>query len=765
MVRKLFVLLFLIIHFKILAQNGSLRGFIYEESSGEPAMFSNILIKKIDLGAVTDVNGFFNLSKIPVGQYKIIVSYIGFEPIEDSIKIESDKILDKKYFLKKSSIELNTIQVSAAKQESKSNINTSVVKLTARSISKLPSIGGDPDIAQFLQILPGVVFTGDQGGELYIRGGAPIHNMVLLDGMIIYNAFHSIGLFSVFDTDIIKTADVYTGGFNAEYGGRISSVIDIKTRDGNKKNISGKFSSSTFGSKFLIEGPLKFNKSKTRNSFIVSSKLSYIDKTSEYFYNYIGDNGLPYNFIDLYAKASFMGSNGSKLNLFSFNFQDNVNYSQLIDYSWKSKGFGGNFVIIPVGSTMLIEGNLAYSNYVTNQLNNDVSPRTSSISGFNTGLDFTYFLKGENQIKYGVEVLGFGNSLSYLNPSNIKISHQDNTTEFAGYIKYKKVGSRFLFEPSLRYHSYTSLGESSFEPRLGLKFNLNENLRIKSSAGLFSQNLIAINTGREVVNLFRAFISSTTNLPSSLGNNDRNTFLQKSRHIISGFEYDFNEFWSLNFEGYLKHFNQLISLNRNKIYEDNSTNENVIDELKKDFIIETGLARGLDLLFTYNNQKDINIWFVYSIGKVTRRDAFEEYYPHYDRRHNINIVSSYLFGEKKTWSIDLRWNFGSGFPFTQTQGYYENIDFSDGISTDITQSNDEIEVLYSNFNRGRMPSYHRLDFSIKKTFKFSNYNIIESVFSISNLYDRNNIFYYNQLTDSRIDQFPILPTLSLNWQF
>ena len=251
--------------------------------------------------------------------------------------------------------------------------------------------------------------------------------MVLLDGMIIYNAFHSIGLFSVFDTDIIKTADVYTGGFNAEYGGRISSVIDIKTRDGNKKNISGKFSSSTFGSKFLIEGPLKFNKSKTRNSFIVSSKLSYIDKTSEYFYNYIVDNGLPYNFIDLYGKASFMGSNGSKLNLFSFNFQDNVNYSQLIDYSWKSNGFGGNFVIIPVGSTMLIEGNLAYSNYITNQLNDDVSPRTSSINGFNTGLDFTYFLKGENQIKYGVEVLGFGNSLSYLNPSNIKISHQDNT--------------------------------------------------------------------------------------------------------------------------------------------------------------------------------------------------------------------------------------------------------------------------------------------------------------------------------------------------
>ena len=148
--------------------------------------------------------------------------------------------LHQKFYLKESSIQLNTIQLSAERQEAKTSVNTSVVKLTAKSLKKLPSIGGEPDLAQFLQVIPGVVFTGDQGGQLYIRGGAPIHNVVLLDGMILYNAFHSIGLFSVFDTDVIKTADVYTGGFSAEYGGRISSVVDIKTRDGNKKCLKGK---------------------------------------------------------------------------------------------------------------------------------------------------------------------------------------------------------------------------------------------------------------------------------------------------------------------------------------------------------------------------------------------------------------------------------------------------------------------------------------------------------------------------------------------
>ena len=176
-------------------------------------MFSNVVLGT-KIGGVTDANGFFNLSKVPAGQYKLVVTYIGFESNE-IIEVKADKILDKKYYLSESSIQLNTVQLSAERQ-AKTSVNTSIIKLTSKSLKKLPSIGGDADIAQYLQVLPGVVFTGDQGGQLYIRGGAPIHNVVLLDGMILYNAFHSMGLFSVFDTDVIKTADVYTGGFNAD---------------------------------------------------------------------------------------------------------------------------------------------------------------------------------------------------------------------------------------------------------------------------------------------------------------------------------------------------------------------------------------------------------------------------------------------------------------------------------------------------------------------------------------------------------------------
>ena len=763
--KVVFLLFSLVSTFQIFAQVGSIRGFVYEESSGEPAMFSNVVLDGTKIGTVTDANGFFNLSQVPVGTYTINVSYIGFDAISSSVEVIPNKINNEKFYLKESSIQLNTIQLSAERQEAKTSVNTSVVKLTSKSLKKLPSIGGEPDIAQFLQVIPGVVFTGDQGGQLYIRGGAPIHNAVLLDGMILYNAFHSIGLFSVFDTDVIKTADVYTGGFSAEYGGRISSVVDIKTRDGNKKRLTGKVAASTFGGKLLLEGPLfKQKENGAGSSFILSAKTSYIDQTSQSIYSYIGDEGLPYSFLDIYGKVSFSGSNGSKINLFGFNYGDDVAYTSLTNFNWKSTGFGSNFVLIPSGSTMLVEGNFAYSNYKTEQSNPSTRPKKSAIGGFNMGLDFTSFLLGDNQMKYGLEVLGFSNSLSFFNPSNIELAHNDNTTEFAVFAKYKHVGTRLLFEPSIRYHSYTSLGESSLEPRFGLKYNITERLRLKSSAGLFSQNLVAVTTGREVVNLFQGFISSTTNLPANLNGEELTSYLQKAKHLIVGLELDLNEKWTVNIEGYVKDFGQLINLNRNKIYEDDTQNDAIADELKKDFVVESGLAKGIDFLIKYNDQRT-SLWMVYSLGKVTKTDAFETYAPHFDRRHNFNIVASRIFGEDKSWTFDMRWNYGSGFPFTETQGYYENINFEDGINTDITQSNGDLGIYYADYNRGQMPDYHRLDVSIKKKITFSKNSIIETTLSISNLYDRANIFYYDQLTDSRINQLPFMPSIGANWQF
>ena len=206
------------------AQNdNSIKGFVYEKSNGEPVMYSNVYLKGTAMGSTTDINGYFSITRIPDGTYTLMVTMMGYDTISEPVTLKNNEILNKKYSIQEASIQLAAVNITADKVEARTETKTSVVNITPKTITKIPSVGGQADLAQYLQVIPGVVFTGDQGGQLYIRGGAPIQNKVLLDGMIVYNPFHSIGLFSVFDTDIIRNAEVYTGGFGAEYGGRVSS--------------------------------------------------------------------------------------------------------------------------------------------------------------------------------------------------------------------------------------------------------------------------------------------------------------------------------------------------------------------------------------------------------------------------------------------------------------------------------------------------------------------------------------------------------------
>lgn len=179
------------------AQYGTIRGFVYEKATGEPVIFTNVVLRGTVIGATTDVNGYYYISKIVPGTYTLEVTYIGFDPISIPVTINANEILNKKLYITKKSKDLGAVEISAEKEEMKKDVRISVTKITPKEIKQIPSVGGDADLAQYLQVLPGAVFTGDQGGQLYIRGGAPIQNKVLMDGMIIYNPFHSIGFFSV----------------------------------------------------------------------------------------------------------------------------------------------------------------------------------------------------------------------------------------------------------------------------------------------------------------------------------------------------------------------------------------------------------------------------------------------------------------------------------------------------------------------------------------------------------------------------------------
>jgi hypothetical protein len=768
------------------AQNGTVRGFVYEEETGEVVIFTNVFLKGTSIGASTDVNGYFSVTQIPEGQYTLMVTYLGYDTFSEEITVRAGDITTEKIFLKKSSVQMQTVEISAERQERQTNVTMSVTKATPKQIKQIPTIGATADLAQYLQVLPGVIFTGDQGGQLYIRGGSPIQNKVLLDGATIFNPFHSIGLFSVFDTEVIKNADIYTGGFGAEYGGRISSIMDITTRDGNKRKFSGKVGLSTFAANALFEGPIKkqTNDGKSSSSFILSAKHSYLDESSKIFYDYIDEDGLPFSFTDLYGKVSFNTSSGSKINLFGFSFNDEVRFQETSNLNWSSSGGGADFILVPSSTAALLEGGLNFSSYditlkerasSSNPSSGDsgeevlLQPRTSAVNSFNLFLDFKYFF-GDDALKYGIDISGFGTELSFFNPLGQRIEQNDNNTELAGYVSYKKKINNLILDMGFRLQYYATIRTLRPEPRLGVKYNLTEKLRLKAAFGMFSQNIISANSDRDVVNLFYGFLVGPEDLQDEITLEDGSTRevknpLQTAIHYIAGVEYDLTNRISINLEGYFKDFTQLTNINRNKIYSSRTQDPTVPDILKNDFIVETGTAVGIDLTVGYETRQ-IFIWTVFSVANVDRWDGIRSYDPVFDRNYNVNLVASYRFGKGLNWEVNGRWNYGSGFPFTQNQGFFLQENFNDGLNTDITQTNsDNAQIQYANLNEGRLPDYHRLDLTVKKTFKFSENSMLETSFSVTNTYGRENIFFVDRVTGERVNQLPVLPSLGILYSF
>jgi len=510
--KKYFTITFCIISISSIAQTtGMIKGFVYDKANGEPVPFSNVYFKGTTIGANTDLNGFFTITRVPAGEYKLLVTNLDFDTIKETINVKSGDILTKKFFATKGGVKLEEIEISTTAVEKLENTTVAVQKIDPIMISKLPSVG-EPDIAQYLQVLPGVVFTGDQGGQLYIRGGLPVQNKVLLDGLVVYNPFHSIGLFSVFDNDIMKNANVYSAGFGAEYGGRTSSIMDVTTRDGNKKRISGKIAASTFGAKTTLEGPIVKLKDdgNTSASFLISAKHSYLPQTSKLIYSYANPNGLPFYYTDLYAKTSINSTGGSKFSVFGFNFTDAVKYSDIAEFNWKNVGVGTNFVLVPQSSNLLIEGVFAYSKYTINFKNPslDTDSKRSDVSGVNTGFNFVKFI-GRQELRFGFEGIITTTNYEIQNPYYAQIKLDRSTMDIAGFVKYKYIDKkkRIVFEPSMRLQYYATLAVFSPEPRASVKINVTPKIRFKGAGGLYSQTLLSANSDRDIVNLFYGVIN------------------------------------------------------------------------------------------------------------------------------------------------------------------------------------------------------------------------------------------------------------------
>ncbi len=773
----------------VFAQDFTIRGFIYNQKDGEPMPFEKVRLLNMDStvagGAVTDESGFYQISKLGTGDYILKVESIGFEVQTQNVTVDKEKgILDADFTLtqRQDVVNLEEMSASAEAKTKKTQVLISEIKLDKKELERIPSVGGENDIVGAFSITPGVIQTGDQGGQIYVRGGTPIQNKILLDGMTIYSPFHSIGFFSVFETELIQNTSIYTGGFDAEYGGRISSIMDITYRDGNRKKFSGKVSASPFMGKAVIEGPLLKGKvdratkkeSLGAGSYIISAKQSLIEYTSKSLYPRVNDGqGMPFNFTDLYGKITFKGNTGSKFSAFGFHNRDAVDYD-IADIKWTQSGGGMNFMLVPSSSPIFVRGHVNGSSYSTtfNETlsETDTLTRFSSIGGFDLGFDFTYFLSKGSELNMGINMGGFNTSFETFNEAKRKIEANNFSTEIGIYLSYRYVSTRWVIQPSLRAQMYASLGTISPEPRLRIKFNASEKLRFKASGGRFTQNFTSASSDKDVVKLFNGLLSAPTNVQSTfvtLFQNEKHpkNGLQKAWHAIAGFELDLTKRMSLNVEGYYKYFSQLSNINQNKLYPDEAEFADIDDVYKKDFILENGESYGADFLLTYKGNR-LFIWTVYSYGHSQRWDGDTLYFPVFDRRHNVNLVGTYLFGKKKNLEVSVRWNLGSGLPFTPTAGFYQQENFTTGVTTDPTTSNtNDVSTILGDFNSERLPYYHRLDITVKKRFVFKNESVIEAIASVTNLYDRKNIFYVNRVTNEKIYQFPILPSIGLSYKW
>lgn len=750
---------------------GTIKGFVYDKKTGEPMIYTNVRIVDSKLGSQTDVNGYYTISQLAPGTYTIMVTQLGFDTATATVTVKAGQVVNQKIQLVEKEVQLGDVEVNAKKTEKVTHIDAGTTTIAPRDIKLLPSTGGEPDVTQFLQVVPGVVFTGDQGGQLYIRGGSPAQTGILLDGVTIYNPFHSIGLYSVFETEAIRNVDVQTAAFNAEHGNRTSAIMEVHTIDGNKNRTGGLLSISPLMARAMLEGPLMKpkNDNNTSITYVLSIKNCFLDQTSKSIYGGFGEpfkSGLPYTFSDLYGKVTINGDNGSKVNLFGFSFNDDAklldpeSHIETADFSWKAKGGGATFVISPSGSSTLIDGKFAYSKYDISTQENQLSPRSSGISGFETGINFTNYLPGYSEIKYGLEVTGFHTSLLYHFGSGYTNTLDRQNTMAGVYLVWRKdFSDKFVMEPSIRFQYYSELSKVAPEPRIGFKYNITENVRLKAAAGVYSQDVISTKSDRDIVNFFTGFLLSPDETVKNPDGNVVSANLQTAVHFLGGIEVDINKV-ELNLEPWIKSFTQDITLNRNKQYPSDPN-----------FIAGNGKAVGVDLSAKYSYGR-IYLWGVVSYQSVDYTnvgpDGEKQTYPApFDRRFNMNLLASYTGGKKKTWEFSARFNLGSPFPFTQTQGYYESINFlSGGINTNYLQQNGTINILYANeINNGRLSWYHRLDLSLKKVFELRHNTKLDATVSVVNELDRNNIFYVNRLTNTRVYQLPLFPSANLTLHF
>lgn len=715
---------------------GNLRGLITDSTSGEALTYASVVIKELSAGSYSDSKGYFLMTSVPAGRnLTLIVSYMGYYPRKINFKLEKGKMTHLDIKLVPSSVMLPMVEKVEKRIAEENATDISLQRLTIRDLEMMPK-GVETDIFRSLQYLPGVRSTGDVSARYYIRGGASNQNMVMMNGAVIYNPFHAFGLFSIIDPEMVNNVEFYKGGFTAEYGGRVSSVMNIFTKDGNKNSYSTKLGVSYLSAKALVEGPIP------NGSFIVTGRKSY---SSEIYKKFLNDKSIPLDFFDLSFKANYSNPEfveGSKIT-----FQGLLSDDRLLngdpskaDLKWTNSIFGFKWFQLS-DSPLFFELGLSMSRFYGEVIPNysTAKPKRNEVQDVNMRMDCSYIYDSKDELGVGLNIMNLNTKLFLESMSGAITDVGSYGTNFSVYAKYKFLRFNNLgidLGTRINLTGLSANGGKFFnEPRLSFTYRFLPQIAIKGACGIFQQEITTLSDESEVISLFEPWLI----IPEYLSPTN-------SRHFILGLETNFTEELSLETEAYYKDIKNFPAINDKKVFESDN-----------DLVSGSGEAYGFEVLLKY---KFLDFFFMssYSMGWTYKTVEGWLYYPKYDSRHSVNLTLEYNFGDD--WQASAIWVYNSGLPFTKITGFYDKLEAGDYFNQLNLLTPYQPFLLLGDKNIGRLPDYHRLDLSVSKKFRIAFANFSLDVSAI-NVYNRKNIFYFERNTGKRVNMLPFLPTATL----
>ncbi|MDP2363550.1 MAG: TonB-dependent receptor, partial [Ignavibacteria bacterium] len=627
-------------------QTGTLRGSVLDSLSGEALPFTNILLENTSIGVSTDAKGYFVITGIPANQtYSIKVSFMGYDPKILDLLIKADEITRIQVLLSPGKIQLQDIEKVGNKYKQPNETDLGLQKIDIRKIESLPK-GVETDIFRSLQFLPGVQSTGDVSARYYVRGSSSNQNLILYNGVTVYNPYHALGLFSIIDPEIINSLEFYKGGFPSEYGGKLSSVLNLISKDGNKNNFSGSAAVSFLTAKTSFEGPLPFG------SFIITARKSLFSDVLKKFLNY---KNAPFEFHDLAFKVNYTSSKTktlTKFNVHGFNSADKLinDTPKNADYKWSNNIYGANLFQEWENIPLFSQSSLSISSFNGEVIPKEsiTKPRKNIVNDITLKSDFTYINQNRNEVYVGINLTSIETELFFENLQAGITNIKDRALQFALYGKYKflqldsfgaDIGTR------LNVLTLTQQRGSIVEPRVSLTYNFLPNLIIKGAWGIYTQELITLTNENEVISIFEPWVITPDYLKPS-----------EAIHYVLGLEFISLSNFNFTIETYYK-------LLKNTA-EQNDKKANASDP---DFIQGKGESYGSEFMFNYQTPL-LQATASYSLSWAYKEIDGWVSYPKYDSRHSLNLNLTLNFG--KGWESSISWFFNSGLPFTQIIGYY-----------------------------------------------------------------------------------------------